>query len=116
MIRRPPRSTRTDTLFPYTTRFRSARTGDRISRRTELIEVEGCCYCPHLLERQHGAFGALRPLDLGFKFMGVDLGSIGGSNQRADLVGRPVDGSRFAFRRAVKDVDEGPAKILGVGF
>src|SRR3546814_12717870 len=25
MIRRPPRSTRTDTLFPYTTRFRSVR-------------------------------------------------------------------------------------------
>src|SRR3546814_16138082 len=25
MIRRPPRSTRTDTLFPYTTRFRSPR-------------------------------------------------------------------------------------------
>src|SRR3546814_6281832 len=27
MIRRPPRSTRTDTLFPYTTLFRSARLG-----------------------------------------------------------------------------------------
>src|SRR3546814_6091691 len=27
MIRRPPRSTRTDTLFPYTTLFRSARPG-----------------------------------------------------------------------------------------
>src|SRR3546814_8482068 len=27
MIRRPPRATRTDTLFPYTTRFRS-RVGD----------------------------------------------------------------------------------------
>src|SRR3546814_7281425 len=26
MIRRPPRSTRTDTLFPYTTLFRSSRT------------------------------------------------------------------------------------------
>src|SRR3546814_8499497 len=25
MLRRPPRSTRTDTLFPYTTRFRSKR-------------------------------------------------------------------------------------------
>src|SRR3546814_1830354 len=25
MIRRPPRSTRTDTLFPYTTRFRSGK-------------------------------------------------------------------------------------------
>src|SRR3546814_12905387 len=28
MIRRPPRSTRTDTLFPYTTLFRSARPPD----------------------------------------------------------------------------------------
>src|SRR3546814_4231576 len=27
MIRRPPRSTRTDTLFPYTTLFRSHRLG-----------------------------------------------------------------------------------------
>src|SRR3546814_14679385 len=34
MIRRPPRSTRTDTLFPYTTLFRSrrgyARAGERV--------------------------------------------------------------------------------------
>src|SRR3546814_4924748 len=29
MIRRPPRSTRTDTLFPYTTLFRSGRTAAR---------------------------------------------------------------------------------------
>src|SRR3546814_4882145 len=29
MIRRPPRSTRTDTLFPYTTLFRSLRRGAR---------------------------------------------------------------------------------------
>src|SRR3546814_9578141 len=29
MIRRPPRSTRTDTLFPYTTLFRSPRTSER---------------------------------------------------------------------------------------
>src|SRR3546814_6844641 len=28
MIRRPPRSTRTDTLFPYTTLFRSAGAGE----------------------------------------------------------------------------------------
>src|SRR3546814_2864138 len=32
MIRRPPRSTRTDTLFPYTTLFRSPVGGDRIGR------------------------------------------------------------------------------------
>src|SRR3546814_1497895 len=49
MIRRPPRSTRTDTLFPYTTLFRSlanglygsmewmARHGDKRSRPAELI-------------------------------------------------------------------------------
>src|SRR3546814_10097436 len=30
MIRRPPRSTRTDTLFPYTTLFRSACRGARL--------------------------------------------------------------------------------------
>src|SRR3546814_8154601 len=32
MIRRPPRSTRTDTLFPYTTLFRSARSRHRPRR------------------------------------------------------------------------------------
>src|SRR3546814_3192945 len=32
MIRRPPRSTRTDTLFPYTTLFRSRRVGDALPR------------------------------------------------------------------------------------
>src|SRR3546814_19696864 len=35
MIRRPPRSTRTDTLFPYTTLFRAALTG-----RAALISTE----------------------------------------------------------------------------
>src|SRR3546814_5265732 len=35
MIRRPPRSTRTDTLFPYTTLFRSERGGDRIAQQVE---------------------------------------------------------------------------------
>src|SRR3546814_5135055 len=33
MIRRPPRSTRTDTLFPYTTLFRSARPDPAGARR-----------------------------------------------------------------------------------
>src|SRR3546814_8648875 len=44
MIRRPPRSTRTDTLFPYTTLFRSASVvavhGDRADRRIELAEID----------------------------------------------------------------------------
>src|SRR3546814_9849436 len=32
MIRRPPRSTRTDTLFPYTTLFRSDSAADRLAQ------------------------------------------------------------------------------------
>src|SRR3546814_19588571 len=34
MIRRPPRSTRTDTLFPYTTLFRSASKQRKLPRQT----------------------------------------------------------------------------------
>src|SRR3546814_11274262 len=57
MIRRPPRSTRTDTLFPYTTLFRSeyaltvfAREVDAMQRNIELVadrarilEIVGRC-------------------------------------------------------------------------
>src|SRR3546814_8711549 len=37
MIRRPPRSTRTDTLFPYTTLFRSG--GSDVSARRENLRA-----------------------------------------------------------------------------
>src|SRR3546814_11218646 len=37
MIRRPPRSTRTDTLFPYTTLFRSV--GEERERETETDRI-----------------------------------------------------------------------------
>src|SRR3546814_1553816 len=41
MIRRPPRSTRTDTLFPYTTLFRSF--GDAVAHiQAELLAVDAC--------------------------------------------------------------------------
>src|SRR3546814_15319695 len=39
MIRRPPRSTRTDTLFPYTTLFRSMLT-DLLDRGTGHIDAQ----------------------------------------------------------------------------
>src|SRR3546814_13839107 len=48
MIRRPPRSTRTDTLFPYTTLFRSRRAADIGEQRQDraladaVEEVLGC--------------------------------------------------------------------------
>src|SRR3546814_4278556 len=40
MIRRPPRSTRTDTLFPYTTLFRS----DNPPRPPETWRLDDCAY------------------------------------------------------------------------
>src|SRR3546814_10092411 len=47
MIRRPPRSTRTDTLFPYTTLFRSLLVlvpkyfSARFARQTEVADTTG---------------------------------------------------------------------------
>src|SRR3546814_8947139 len=41
MIRRPPRSTRTDTLFPYTTLFRSLETLPRARRNGDRAAAAG---------------------------------------------------------------------------
>src|SRR3546814_15105582 len=51
MIRRPPGSTRTDTLFPYTTLFRSKDISvGEVVRRTEkgfqLADCSGCALSP----------------------------------------------------------------------
>src|SRR3546814_1450494 len=43
MIRRPPRSTRTDTLFPYTTLFRSS---PNVSRRTPALRSSPASTAP----------------------------------------------------------------------
>src|SRR3546814_15159076 len=40
MIRRPPRSTRTDTLFPYTTLFRSEGVRRRAAERDRQMAIE----------------------------------------------------------------------------
>src|SRR3546814_7608297 len=66
MIRRPPRSTRTDTLFPYTTLFRSALAygrhllGDRIGfeeRQLLLDIVGGKAAAIHLGDDDHRRIG-----------------------------------------------------------
>src|SRR3546814_18695515 len=44
MIRRPPRSTRTDTLFPYTTLFRSCASSLPSTNLTYLIADRGAPY------------------------------------------------------------------------
>src|SRR3546814_17284693 len=50
MIRRPPRSTRTDTLFPYTTLFRSATAGAdlmQVGKRGDLSHMRDAARVEH---------------------------------------------------------------------
>src|SRR3546814_17497622 len=54
MVRRPPRSTRTDTLFPYTTPFRSA------VRALEGHRAGGRAVHPHLVFDRHAAHRVAR--------------------------------------------------------
>src|SRR3546814_10414205 len=57
MIRRPPISTRTDTLFPYTTLFRAARASAMSKARLVItaIEIEG-----RTVAEVAGAYGVSR--------------------------------------------------------
>src|SRR3546814_9905343 len=61
MIRRPPRSTRTDTLFPYTTLFRAGdRPADRHRGHGDLEDRGGRQVCRHAADRhpQHAELPA----------------------------------------------------------
>src|SRR3546814_18349073 len=84
MIRRPPRSTRTDTLFPYTTLFRSA--GDRDERLAGLVETRLGIF--DRAAGRHVVSG--RPVDPIDERLGVD-----------QLAGRAVEGEEEAVLRRV---------------
>src|SRR3546814_18477121 len=127
MIRRPPRSTRTDTLFPYTTLFRSAEDLDRAvdlgiaaDQRIDLadfrflVEVDG-----ELVERGFllGLAAAVLVLRL-FLFLGLGLrrglaalaDAVAAIGDRAEarqvLLLEEIDGIGFAF-------GEGHAEAVG---
>src|SRR3546814_8728410 len=56
MIRRPPRSTRTDTLFPYTTLFRSPFAAiDRLADLGDLVVIFGLGRAARIAHRIVGA-------------------------------------------------------------
>src|SRR3546814_18662051 len=88
MIRRPPRSTRTDTLFPYTTLFRSEGWYLRRARCEALLVA--------------AALIALRVGELGHH---VGRPMIGDVEVRCDLVGRQVR------RRSGDERDRCPAEV-----
>src|SRR3546814_9958208 len=58
MIRRPPRSTRTDTLFPYTTLFRS---NERTRRHRQCREAGGADQQPQFDRAQRLAIDPEQP-------------------------------------------------------
>src|SRR3546814_16705507 len=81
MIRRPPRSTRTDTLFPYTTLFRSdgrvvsARRTVRVKRRNSLAvgvdELRNVVLMNHRIIRRDADLSAVLKLAVGDAFGGT---------------------------------------------
>src|SRR3546814_2113079 len=97
MIRRPPRSTRTDTLFPYTTLFRSsAGHWQSVGFDTDLLResrdwsyvplflVKGPCHSPRKSEKS----ASIR----------LPLATIGQARQAADI-GKPDMGQRPTLLR-----------------
>src|SRR3546814_2144804 len=98
MIRRPPRSTRTDTLFPYTTLFRSAVHADEgataIPRRQQRRIVESQPQRSHVraerIVRHDGPCHEVGLLRLDFL---IDM--------RAVVTVGPAVETAFAYRRQI---------------
>src|SRR3546814_6058707 len=61
MIRRPPRSTRTDTLVPYTTLFRSPRSASATRPPKEIHYAKLCRVSRHRPRRQSRPQGKSHP-------------------------------------------------------
>src|SRR3546814_14498960 len=114
MIRRPPRSTRTDTLFPYTTLFRSIATIPdfeavlqtdpyRISK-----EVEGVGFLTaDALAQRAGAFQADSPKRLasGIQYA-LELGQQDGHTglSYAQLLDKACEALTFGNRQALSEI------------
>src|SRR3546814_3925532 len=120
MIRRPPRSTRTDTRFPYTPLFRSPRLSarglgdalrplmhrqigaDAVAGAMRIIDAVG----PQILPRENVELAAARPLgeargrkrDMAFQHLGETAAHLGGGladRDRAGDVGRDRKSTRL---------------------
>src|SRR3546814_9586592 len=121
MLRRPPRSTRTDTLFPYTTLFRSDRIIGKIDRLHDVpkdIDPEPVNAAVEP-ERQHIEHRRLNfgisPVQIGLLFQeGVIIILAGGGIPfpcRAAKITDPVVRRAAARRRIAPDVPVTPGII-----
>src|SRR3546814_13922443 len=99
MIRRPPRSTRTDTLFPYTTLFRSATSRQTAPAFPETVDVAVMQPKDRVLCRsRHIA----HVCDVADQDMNHAVRIPVEDRTKADVAGRAVDISRLAERAQIE--------------
>src|SRR3546814_6942622 len=124
MVRRPPRSTRTDTLFPYTTLFRSPRGTPLQPWRSPLTSEAVAAPPPSRLDplaseraslvslRGGKGFGILlRTRRIGFQELGLGNGETRADQRLSEIAAFHGHSShRPTIARAVGETD------LGVGF
>src|SRR3546814_12394751 len=129
MLRRPPRSTRTDTLFPYTTLFRSVvEEGDEGAGLQIVLDQEALAdgdahAAVGGLVGHAGAFGVVAAFEVEVEAAGrarpadpVGRAAAGGEEGRVPQVLRPAErvgpgGARRRRERAAR----GPAQPVGAG-
>src|SRR3546814_17139561 len=99
MIRRPPRSTHTDPLFPYTTAFRSLTRGD------VALQLDGL-HLGTVLFTRAAALGLLIVVEFAF-----DAG--GGAVEKID--GRPEQVVEVGFEAGVAEGDDQGVEDVGDG-
>src|SRR3546814_20989301 len=95
MIRQPPRSTRTDTLFPYTTRFRAEIVKERQSKPAEGVEgVQTRSLRPGAAVATKGAAPASASISLqvqfGFNSSQIESGSLKTNKNLAPALAPPL--------------------------
>src|SRR3546814_6005102 len=104
MSRRPPRSTRTDTLFPYTTLFRSA---DHLFADRALADAGGVL---EAAEDQEAA--ALVIVDIGLLHIGVDRRFLRGAEAGAHVDALGAQAERGDEAAAVAEAARGEHRDL----
>src|SRR3546814_18922224 len=112
MLRRPPRSTRTDTRFPYTTLFRSdcacgavgVKRQLEMLERTEHVTVEACGYgneAAGMVDRHRTGFDSLCPAISGG--LAPDEGQKGAAGRFRRYLDSLPDAERLPLRRSDED-------------
>src|SRR3546814_6074405 len=112
MIRRPPRSTRTDTLFPYTTLFRSllVRIDHELTLTRALDERTAAAV------REHFADAAARTCLLALEQQVREFGLLGADATRSVAVDGPLSGKSFVITGTLPvSRDEAAAQIEAGG-